>query len=567
MNRIKQSILLGTIVWSGVIGSPRVLGADWAVLFYPQTPAPGIEPLTTLASTWQNIWVGPTQIGWGAFFGVGGTDGAAWTADEFTPTLRIRYRDPALPGARTYYGLDTLGGVADWAGNAVLAVKVRDDTMATQSAIAALTKNDLHLLVWPSMPSPWVGRTMIVQSSVNSLVGNTLAQTTVAVSASSAIDSRPGIVGISLKGVSPIMLVGEPAPGGASDAVFVEATPSPIPRIPLATYGITDDGRALLYAVATFGPGIWISAPIDPPQRAALSLVARNLQPAPGLLNGELLQVPFSTGGASGDQIAFVAALVGAGVTSSNDRVLYAGRPESILPVLREGESMPGLPSNVILNDFKVLDARNGRMLVSLSLRGPTVGVNYDDLAYAVIDNGRARLIMRNNDAEPGRLGTPIGNSATTDATLDYAGRLIVVTKTVVGGRRLWLMRSPTDGQMMLKVGDDLTVSPGVTRKITGLSLASSNGRSSVTADGRLVVLVGLSNTITSIIATRLPAPPCPCPADFDGSGGTPSSTDISAFFTAWLFGNATADADCSGGTPDTQDIETFFVAWLAGGC
>jgi probable HAF family extracellular repeat protein len=59
----------------------------------------------------------------------------------------------------------------------------------------------------------------------------------------------------------------------------------------------------------------------------------------------------------------------------------------------------------------------------------------------------------------------------------------------------------------------------------------------------------------------------CTCAADFDQSGGTPDTTDIDAYFSAWLTGDTPADADCSGGTPDTTDIETFFVQWLNGGC
>jgi hypothetical protein len=59
----------------------------------------------------------------------------------------------------------------------------------------------------------------------------------------------------------------------------------------------------------------------------------------------------------------------------------------------------------------------------------------------------------------------------------------------------------------------------------------------------------------------------CPCTADFDASGGTPDTSDIDAYFTAWLAGNPAADADCSGGTPDVSDIDVFFDAWLNGGC
>jgi formylglycine-generating enzyme len=71
-------------------------------------------------------------------------------------------------------------------------------------------------------------------------------------------------------------------------------------------------------------------------------------------------------------------------------------------------------------------------------------------------------------------------------------------------------------------------------------------------------------------IGFRISQPPtasCPCPADFDQSGGTPDINDIDAYFTAWLAGEPTADADCSGGTPDINDIDAFFAAWLAGGC
>jgi hypothetical protein len=56
-----------------------------------------------------------------------------------------------------------------------------------------------------------------------------------------------------------------------------------------------------------------------------------------------------------------------------------------------------------------------------------------------------------------------------------------------------------------------------------------------------------------------------PCPGDFDQSGGTPDSSDIAAFFQAWLEGASQADVDGSGGTPDASDIDVFFDFWLDG--
>ena len=60
---------------------------------------------------------------------------------------------------------------------------------------------------------------------------------------------------------------------------------------------------------------------------------------------------------------------------------------------------------------------------------------------------------------------------------------------------------------------------------------------------------------------------PCPCSADFDGTGGAPDADDIDAFFAAWLMGDPAADTDCSEGVPDAGDVDVFFAQWLAGGC
>lgn len=76
-------------------------------------------------------------------------------------------------------------------------------------------------------------------------------------------------------------------------------------------------------------------------------------------------------------------------------------------------------------------------------------------------------------------------------------------------------------------------------------------------------VVTGACGSVTTPTATVVLA----CPADFDGSGGTPDTADIDAFFAAWLLGEPASDVDCSGGTPDGQDIDVFFTAWLQGGC
>jgi trimeric autotransporter adhesin len=100
----------------------------------------------------------------------------------------------------------------------------------------------------------------------------------------------------------------------------------------------------------------------------------------------------------------------------------------------------------------------------------------------------------------------------------------------------------------------------------TSTTLTITNAQPSDAGDYTVTFSNSCGSTTSNIAAVSITVP-CPCPADFDASGGTPDTTDIDAFFTAWLLGDPTADADCSGGTPDSTDITAFFTAWLAGGC
>jgi hypothetical protein len=83
----------------------------------------------------------------------------------------------------------------------------------------------------------------------------------------------------------------------------------------------------------------------------------------------------------------------------------------------------------------------------------------------------------------------------------------------------------------------------------------------------RVIVDAGCGTVTSTESVLTIKACDYSCVADYDGSGGTPDSTDIAAFFLDWLTGAECADADCSGGTPDSSDINAFFGPWLAGGC
>jgi probable HAF family extracellular repeat protein len=86
-------------------------------------------------------------------------------------------------------------------------------------------------------------------------------------------------------------------------------------------------------------------------------------------------------------------------------------------------------------------------------------------------------------------------------------------------------------------------------------------------AQFRCIISNGCGSTITNVITHSWRNCPYTCPADFDGSGGTPDNSDVDAFWAAWLDGDECADVDCSGGTPDNNDVQVFYDLWLAGGC
>ncbi|HYE01781.1 MAG TPA: GC-type dockerin domain-anchored protein, partial [Phycisphaerales bacterium] len=85
--------------------------------------------------------------------------------------------------------------------------------------------------------------------------------------------------------------------------------------------------------------------------------------------------------------------------------------------------------------------------------------------------------------------------------------------------------------------------------------------------------LCGANNTDRGEAVVRIPLPVPPCPADFNNSG-TVTTSDISAFLTAWFADvvNGTTNADFNhSGSTTTADISAFLSAWFAaiaaGGC
>jgi hypothetical protein len=101
---------------------------------------------------------------------------------------------------------------------------------------------------------------------------------------------------------------------------------------------------------------------------------------------------------------------------------------------------------------------------------------------------------------------------------------------------------------------------------VSGAALILTNAQPSDSGEYAVEFRNSCGSVVSRSVAVTV-LPPCPCAADFDGSGGPPNTNDVTVFFNAWLAGNPAADVDCSGSTPDTADIDVFFNEWLAGGC
>jgi hypothetical protein len=150
------------------------------------------------------------------------------------------------------------------------------------------------------------------------------------------------------------------------------------------------------------------------------------------------------------------------------------------------------------------------------------------------------------------------------EAVYGYGGpSFVIINDLNAAGSSLstWTKAFDFDGApvtLSFKNPDGSTFDPAIVSSTFDFSWDPTNKRLAISTFG---------NRNVYIFSTEPPVLPCACTADFDGSGGTPDSGDIDAFFTAWLAGEANADADCSGGTPDAGDIDVFFGQWLAGGC
>lgn len=168
---------------------------------------------------------------------------------------------------------------------------------------------------------------------------------------------------------------------------------------------LTEDGRAIFSTTLTGAGvnnsnlgGIWIE------RHEGLSLLARYGDPVPDLPNS-LFKWVATPGGSGNGQIAFLAEVVGSGITTSNNRGIWRADAENNLnSIVRTGDPTPGVDSEdafASMSDVPNVNS-NGQSAFRAYIRGPAVTEQSDGGIWSYNPDLGLKLLAREGDSPPG---------------------------------------------------------------------------------------------------------------------------------------------------------------------
>jgi hypothetical protein len=214
----------------------------------------------------------------------------------------------------------------------------------------------------------------------------------------------------------------------------------------LWTYTLNDDADvAFMAAVGGTGVSEANDRALFKGYRGSVSAFAREGDPAPGAPAGVRYGTFFNAPALNDARdVGYVAALVGEGVTASNDRAVFAGSTERPRMVARTGDQAPGTPDGFTFRGFQepALAAGGGVFLADLA--GPGAGAA-NDLGLFSFDYRRGlSLIVREGGVV--NLGTA-GSRIVADGGIGFvAGHSNGMPSGLDGGDRLVFSLRFTDG-------------------------------------------------------------------------------------------------------------------------
>jgi hypothetical protein len=246
----------------------------------------------------------------------------------------------------------------------------------------------------------------------------------------------------------------------------------------------------------TNNTGIWSEG------SGSLALVAREGSQAPGMPDGAVFNsVVFSAPELNNaGQTAFASQVTGGGVDATNNNGIWLSTAGNLSLAVREGAQAPGTPSGVNFGNSTSWLALNdaGQIAFLAGLSGAGVS-SINSLGLWSGAPGSLALVARTGDHAPGTgdgvvfrsLISPI--TGDLDLMLNAAGQTALVGQLAGSGINssnligIWATDSHGALQLIARAGDQLEVAPGDFRTIGGLVLpfTDSQSRSTGNADGR----------------------------------------------------------------------------------
>lgn len=213
--------------------------------------------------------------------------------------------------------------------------------------------------------------------------------------------------------------------------------------------------------------GIWRGVPGD------VDLIAREGNPAPGAGVGVNLSTLFAPSMNNVGQVAFNAALVGAGVTGFNDEAVFRGLAGGVQLAARKGNAAAGTSGDTFYEDFLpplINDA--GQVAFRAFLQGMDVSLSNNEGIWRGLP-GDLQLVARAGNQAAG-VPAGVNYDSTTLYSLNAGGQVLFLAGLVGAGvddsndSGLW-RGAPGNVQLIARAGNPISAAlPGVTLRTVG---------------------------------------------------------------------------------------------------
>jgi len=273
--------------------------------------------------------------------------------------------------------------------------------------------------------------------------------------------------------------------------------------------------------------------------------------------NSWFANVPANGFNQNGEFMMHAELLNGDVVTGVNDRGIFIGSPSSLSMALRKGDPAPGTDGTFLTwNNSNSVFTNGGILTIASTITGGTT-TTADNSGIWSGTPGNLQLVVREGAILPGTVATEIIGSSNTDngfgpitVLANEQGLVIFDTDLANGdvipgtnGRALCAWSSGLGLRVVVRQGDNVEVSPGVFKAVTGYGTVQfNNGDASplcLSASGTLALRLFHADGTATIVKILIPSQPgspfcsgdgtstaCPCANNGLANRGCANSVD-----------------------------------------